>query len=293
MIFHQTFRYVFLIFLFALVVPNTQAQNTDQEIKVTLRTVADEFLLQLGDSTSRILPIEKVDHRYAIHFEKEFEYVPASLLYATFVVLEEHPDRGSYIVEVETCSSHEVVHSFKVNIRDNDNMGPCQERELPKDCYVFYFTPIDENDPGTFSSGVLQPTEDNSGTFPYILAGLVLLVGGTTLVYLKRKKKGINADSDLIHIGQFQFDQKGMTLTLKAQSVELSSKEADLLSLLYANENKTLKREYILSVVWGDDGDYVGRTLDVFISKLRKKLEADPNLKIVNIRGVGYRFVIK
>tara|TARA_B110000046_G_C13004434_1_gene403715 strand:- start:1725 stop:1979 length:255 start_codon:yes stop_codon:yes gene_type:complete len=83
-----------------------------------------------------------------------------------------------------------------------------------------------------------------------------------------------------------------MTLTLKAQSIELSSKESDLLCLLSSNENKTLKREYILNVVWGDEGDYVGRTLDVFISKLRKKLEADSSLKIVNIRGVGYRFVI-
>ena len=97
---------------------------------------------------------------------------------------------------------------------------------------------------------------------------------------------------DVIDIGQFQFDKKGLTLKLKMQSIELSSKEADLLFLLYTNENKTLKRDYILKVVWGDDGDYVGRTLDVFISKLRKKLDADSSLKIINIRGVGYRFVI-
>ena len=53
-----------------------------------------------------------------------------------------------------------------------------------------------------------------------------------------------------------------------------------------------LEREVILKTVWGDDGDYIGRTLDVFISKLRKKLEANTNLKIVNIRGVGYKLVI-
>ena len=53
-----------------------------------------------------------------------------------------------------------------------------------------------------------------------------------------------------------------------------------------------MEREVLLNKVWGDQGDYVGRTLDVFISKLRKKLEADPHVKIVSIRGVGYKMVI-
>ena len=55
--------------------------------------------------------------------------------------------------------------------------------------------------------------------------------------------------------------------------------------------NTTVERDVILNMVWGDEGDYVGRTLDVFISKLRKKLEADSSVKIVNIRGVGYKLV--
>ena len=68
--------------------------------------------------------------------------------------------------------------------------------------------------------------------------------------------------------------------------------ESDLLLLLYNEANQTVERDVILSKVWGDEGDYVGRTLDVFISKLRKKLEADPNVKIVNIRGIGYKLVL-
>jgi hypothetical protein len=56
--------------------------------------------------------------------------------------------------------------------------------------------------------------------------------------------------------------------------------------------NATVERDDILKSVWGDDGDYVGRTLDVFISKLRKKLEADSNIKIINIRGIGYKLVL-
>ncbi len=112
------------------------------------------------------------------------------------------------------------------------------------------------------------------------------------MLFLIKKKRRPKQSGDVVNIGLFQFDQKGMRLNLKAQSIELSSKETDLLYLLFTNENKTLEREYILNVVWGDEGDYVGRTLDVFISKLRKKLEADSNVKIINVRGVGYRFVV-
>ena len=83
-----------------------------------------------------------------------------------------------------------------------------------------------------------------------------------------------------------------MILHSKSESTELSGKETELLLLLFNNENKTLEREFILNQVWQDTGEYVGRTLDVFISKLRKKLEADPSLKIINIRGVGYKFVM-
>ena len=81
-------------------------------------------------------------------------------------------------------------------------------------------------------------------------------------------------------------------LLINHKRIELTSKEADLLLLLYNMVNTTVEREVILNKVWGDQGDYVGRTLDVFISKLRKKLEADSSVKITNIRGVGYKLVM-
>ena len=138
------------------------------------------------------------------------------------------------------------------------------------------------------------PQKENSSNSNSILifAIIILLIGFGALVYFKKRNKNKKSNADLIKIGQFQFDQKAMLLLLKTQSIELSGKESDILFLLFSNENKTLEREYILNIVWGDDGDYVGRTLDVFISKLHKKLEPDSSLKIINIRGVGYKFVI-
>ena len=66
-----------------------------------------------------------------------------------------------------------------------------------------------------------------------------------------------------------------------------------MLSLLYASVNETVNKETLLNKVWGDEGDYVGRTLDVYISKLRKKLESDTSIKLKNIRGVGYKLIVE
>jgi DNA-binding response OmpR family regulator len=81
-------------------------------------------------------------------------------------------------------------------------------------------------------------------------------------------------------------------LIYKNDRIELTGKEAELLLVLCEKPNETIDRATILNKVWGDEGDYVGRTLDVFISKLRKKLDYDSRLKIVNVRGVGYKFVM-
>lgn len=83
-----------------------------------------------------------------------------------------------------------------------------------------------------------------------------------------------------------------MILIRGDEHIEFTGKECMLLKALYNALNTTLERDEILSIVWGDDGDYVGRTLDVFISKLRKKLESDPKVKILNLRGVGYKLVL-
>ncbi|MBL4708722.1 MAG: response regulator transcription factor [Flavobacteriales bacterium] len=121
---------------------------------------------------------------------------------------------------------------------------------------------------------------------------LLLLVVACVVFFFWKKKQITSTDLNIIRIGRYHFDQRNMKLFMEKIETELTSKEADLLSLLHTSANTTLERDHILNVVWGDEGDYVGRTLDVFISKLRKKLEADPNVKIVNVRGVGYKLVL-
>ncbi|MCH2235857.1 MAG: winged helix-turn-helix domain-containing protein [Crocinitomicaceae bacterium] len=278
----MTFKHILIILL--LLISHRVFANNDGERVLTIRKITHDFLLQLGDSTTRVLPVEKVDKKYLVQIDGEFSFLPDMLVGSVYKVLEETGDSTEYLIEAADCVSGDIVHSFKASLSFQSEDQPCLERGLPKECYKFYFTPKEEEQR-------MDATEDDENSF------LMMYIGGTVILFLVvflvlRRKNVKTQDPNLIDIGLFQFDQKGMKLMMKAQSIELSSKESDLLTLLYKNENQTLEREHILKVVWGDDGDYVGRTLDVFISKLRKKLEADPSVKIVNIRGVGYRFVI-
>lgn len=274
---------LFLSF-FLLAAGPSKGKTVEQQLKIELRSIAHEFLMQLNDSTSRILPIEKQGNRYAIEFDREFVFEPEQLIHATYAVMKKSTDDWSYVVEVEKCGTGELVHSFEATSTKKQGTIACKERALQMGCYILYFTP------SSLVHGELVAENDSLSTLLLLLISLVLLI---SIFYGIKRWKRTNTASELINIGQFHYDPKGMTLSLKTELIELSSKESDLLFLLFSNENKTLQREYILKEVWGDDGDYVGRTLDVFISKLRKKLEADASLSIINARGIGYRFVMK
>jgi hypothetical protein len=268
---------------------STSLQN--QHIEVVMRMIGDEFLLQIGDSTSRIMPIKNDKGRYLIQFEHELSFEPEMLSMAAITVVEKTKMPKKFIIETEKCSTNEVVHSFEISDkRDDSMMVPCKSRPLPKDCYNVYFTILDEeNKPIPIPLKEKVVSADFSSIY-FIFFGVVLI--GLIGYWFRRKNTAI-IHPDWIKIGEYHFDKKGMKLICKGKSEELSSKEASLLDLLYTNINQNVTREEILQIVWGDEGDYLGRTLDVFISKLRKKIETDPNIKIVNIRGVGYRMVLE
>ncbi|MBL4745340.1 MAG: response regulator transcription factor [Flavobacteriaceae bacterium] len=95
-----------------------------------------------------------------------------------------------------------------------------------------------------------------------------------------------------LQLGEYQFDNTKQTLTYNHISQELTHRESDLLYHLYQSKNKVLERGYILNKLWGNDDFFNARSMDVFISKLRKKLQKDEKIKILNIRGVGYKLII-
>jgi DNA-binding response OmpR family regulator len=109
-------------------------------------------------------------------------------------------------------------------------------------------------------------------------------------VFLRRSTQtDVVVSENIFSIGEFEFDYKNLTLKNKDQQKVLTQKEAEVLRLLHLHRGRVLKREEILTNVWGDDDYFMGRSMDVFISKLRKYLKEDPAVRIVNYHGVGFK----
>ena len=93
-------------------------------------------------------------------------------------------------------------------------------------------------------------------------------------------------------VGKYDFDYKGQTISIQGANQKLSTKEAELLRLLCLRKNEVLTREEALLNIWHDDNYFNGRSMDVFLSKIRKYLKDDPSVEIINVHGRGYKLLV-
>lgn len=126
---------------------------------------------------------------------------------------------------------------------------------------------------------------DDYVTKPYSIEELILRIR----VFLKRSQK--NAFPEVVNysIGSYLFEFENLSLKLGEHTQRLTQREAELLKFLILHKNKLVKRSEILESVWGEDDYFFGRSMDVFISKLRKYLKKDPSLAIENNHGIGFK----
>lgn len=110
----------------------------------------------------------------------------------------------------------------------------------------------------------------------------------TILRRVRGKKYKENA---MYKIGRFLFDTQKQVLAIDGNQTKLTTKESELLGLLCAHRNEILQRDYALKTVWSDDNYFNARSMDVYITKLRKHLKADDSIEIINIHGKGYRLI--
>jgi two-component system response regulator VicR len=133
----------------------------------------------------------------------------------------------------------------------------------------------------------LQIGGDDYLVKPYSMEELLLKIG----IFLKRRHIAKIPGEEVIRIGGFSLDYPNLILHHpEAGPRRLTQKEADLLRLLARKRNQVLRRSIILEVVWGKDDYFLGRSLDVFITRLRKYLKADNAIRIENIHGIGFQF---
>jgi two-component system OmpR family response regulator len=110
-----------------------------------------------------------------------------------------------------------------------------------------------------------------------------------------KRSLGINEleDKSDFTIGKYNFDYKLRIIKNGEESIQISPKEAELLRLLCLHKNDLLPRTKALKIIWGDDNYFNGRSMDVFITKLRKYLKNDPDIEIVSLHGKGVRLLVK
>ena len=129
---------------------------------------------------------------------------------------------------------------------------------------------------------------DDYITKPFSMEELVFRVEA-----ILRRVRGKEAkESSMYHIGKFTFDTQKQLLTINGEQTKLTTKENELLALLCAHANEILQRDFALKTIWIDDNYFNARSMDVYITKLRKHLKDDDQIEIINIHGKGYKLIV-
>lgn len=123
---------------------------------------------------------------------------------------------------------------------------------------------------------------------PFSIEELILRIE----IFMKRRKINTATSKNWYTLGKYQFDYANLCLIYQGEERILTQKEAEVLKMLADHPNQVLQRAAILEKLWGENDYFMGRSMDVFISRLRKYLSDDPTLKIDNIHGVGFKFII-
>tara|TARA_B100000809_G_C15127438_1_gene526862 strand:- start:120 stop:992 length:873 start_codon:yes stop_codon:yes gene_type:complete len=257
-------------------------EEFSETVKVSLRDVGNELLLANNDSTTLVLPILKLDNnKYQLSFEEKLAFEPGRLLINFKNSFQKYDLPKFYRVEVIQCEDHEVAYSYEIKMEAENDIIPCSGRILPEGCYLIEvkFTKLK-----VFST--------NKKLLLYLLIGIFTLL--MVSIFYKRKQLNTTDEKNpsFEALGSYQFYPEQNKLVKKAIEISLSKKECELLEILVANSNQIVKRDELTKRIWEDNGVIVGRSLDTYISKLRKKLKDDASIKITNVHGVGYKLEI-
>jgi Transcriptional regulatory protein, C terminal len=266
---------------------NRKNDMVEKHLEVVLRAVGHQLLLHANDSTSRVLPIERIkENTYQIAFQNAFAFVPDTLINVVHRELSKTMSPQNYILNVVKCEDLSTVFAYEINTL-TANITPCLGRAQMKDCYLVQIT--------------FSPTP----TMDFSLVLLCLLPLGIAAFYLINRfwrngkvninKKNLKIVDDEVSekIKKYPSALEGNIVSLGDLRIELTEKEAKAFQLFVDNINQTIPRKILMKTLWEDEGVFViDRNLDVLVSKLRKKLAEDPAIKIINVHGKGYKMTV-
>ena len=258
------------------------SQDFQDRVNLALRHTGDQMLKLSGDQSSSIPPVsQESEHYYVMVLKTNLDY--DTLPYILERSLSFHDIRLEYSVIIRDCNSESVRLGYN-STTFKRNEVPCIGRDHEIKCSMIglHFT---------------QPTP-LSAKFEFL--GLVILFLGMGLLIVRQLNQlryKINSGPNSQKQHPFQFgntllDHHNQIIEVGKTKVNLTYRESKLLHFLVQNINRVVERDRIIDEVWGNEGVIVGRSLDVFVSRLRKILKDDHSIQIKNVHGVGYRLEV-
>jgi hypothetical protein len=266
---------------------NTETEDFSEIVKIALRDVGNELLLSNQDGQSLVRPVVALEKsKFELSFESDLSILPDNLVAIVKSSFQKAELPQKYRVAVIQCSDKEVAYSYQIKMDAEKDIIPCSGRFLPTNCY-------------TIEVHFIHRKASFLGTQTPLYTAILVFIG-LLIAFVYRKKKankelaaGEEIEIPYIALGSFNFYQDQNKLVKAAVEIGLSKKECELLSILVAHPNQVITRDELTKRIWEDNGVIVGRSLDTYISKLRKILKEDDTLKITNVHGVGYKLEIR
>jgi DNA-binding winged helix-turn-helix (wHTH) protein len=256
---------------------------------IVMRKIGHRILQYTGDSTSRVMPVTQPSAtEFLIPFETSFSFQPDSLVRIIDDIIKAHSLLPDYIVNVTECSNGTITFGYAMLGSQQTEIVSCGGRKQPVLNYCI---------------NIKFREKKKNTLLPYLAGGisLLLLCGFLWMAWFTKKKKGLvpletvneNTSTPAVNIGSYLFYPEQLLLVYNQEKTVLTNKESKLLSIFAEHSNQIVDRSKLQKEVWEDEGVIVGRSLDVFISRLRKKLEKDADVQLVTIHGKGYKLEIK
>lgn len=284
---------ILLLATWYLSTTNNADKEFSERVKVAMREVGNQLLLADQDSTSLVMPVVALkQNKHQLSFQNQLSIAPKNLVRILQESFKITKLPSNYRIEVLQCSDDEVAYSYEMINTQENSIIPCFGRVLPKKCYRIEVKFLLEKK--SFYA------RNKAVLYSFISGVLVLL-----FYFYFDKKTTKDADNETgnsivlpkdsdayIVMGSFHFYPTQNKMLREGLEIKLSNKECELLTIFAESPNTTITRDELMKRVWEDKGVIVGRSLDTYISKLRKKLKEDTTIQLTNVHGIGYILAI-
>lgn len=256
-------------------------------VNLALRRTAHGLLRRAGDYTSRIPAVQQVDlHTWRLSFTQPFDYAELPALLEASLV--QYGVQQPYQVAIRRCDDAMLLLGYhQLDVLSNADSVPCSGRVPPEGCQYLEIT-FAATDSNGFAS-------IRYGNWLLVLSalGIGIWVGRRIRSKAVFRSSTPSSTAEGLTFGQSCLDVSQQRLVCNGLTHALTFREAKVLRLFAERPNQLLERAFLLEHGWADEGVLVGRSVDMFVSRLRKKLANDPTVALVAVHGVGYRLEVK